>query len=696
MSRTSGVSRSARQFFTTFSLFALAATASAQCYQFSGPDVTLQINVDTINFKLGPTFVSGGYTTTYNYSGSNSFTLGGVKQTSQSLFDGSANIQYLPPSGPGLMNDATTFQMVVPNADPLGGGSHSWDIMLAGNGNLIPSGLLPPPQTLPPVSAWVLQGSSNVAGVNYNYIEVQSGATRTKYLLTDVRSCGSSGGNGGGTGPIITRVTNNSSDIPSGFPNSGIAQGALFKIVGSDLADDGDATLHDSSAPGGLPFTLNGAKVTVTVGSTTVDVPMYYATPTQIDGVLPANTPLGPGTVTVTHGTASNAYVIQVVAAAPGITTYNGSGVTQHAASGQLITYSNSAEPNEVIIIWGSGFGATTDSDSSYTSTPHQTSIPYTIYIGGVQANIAYAGRSVYPGVSVFGVTIPQNIPTGCYVPIAAVASGNIVSNVVTIPIHVGKGACSDPQLGFSGDQISTLSGKSTVKTGVVYVAQSTAPGAGTTNIAGAVFNQITGANYAGGTTVSLGGCILLQSTSGSATGTATGLSPGTITVTGPGGTNVTLSAIPSVAGAYYATIPAIPSTGGVYVFNATAGSQVGAFTTTVDFPNPVLSWTNQSAAATVTRTGGLNVTWTGGSPGSYVTITGSSTSGGATGTYICMAPQSALTFTVPSYVLLGLPAGTGSTAVTNSTNPSTFAATGLDFGGAFGNLVFSVNSTYN
>ncbi len=203
MSRTSGVYRFARRLFTTFSLFALAATASAQCYQFSGPDVTLQIGVDTINFKLGPTSVNGGYTTTYNYSGSNSFTLGGVKQVSQSLFDGSANIQYLPPSGAGLMNDATTFQMVVPNADPAGAGSHSWDIMLAGNGNLIPDGLLPQPQALPPVSAWVLQGDSNVPGVNYNYIEVQSGATRTKYLLTDVRSCDSSGGNGG-AGPIIT------------------------------------------------------------------------------------------------------------------------------------------------------------------------------------------------------------------------------------------------------------------------------------------------------------------------------------------------------------------------------------------------------------------------------------------------------------------------------------------------------------
>src|SRR5581483_3718181 len=108
-------------------------------------------------------------------------------------------------------------------------------------------------------------------------------------------------GGGGGGGPTISRVTNNSSDIPAGFPNSGIAQGALFKIVGSGLAEGGDESLHDSNAPAGLPKLLNGAKVTVTSGSFSVEVALYYATPTQIDGVLPSNTPTGSATVVVTH-----------------------------------------------------------------------------------------------------------------------------------------------------------------------------------------------------------------------------------------------------------------------------------------------------------------------------------------------------------------------------------------------------------
>jgi uncharacterized protein (TIGR03437 family) len=509
---------------------------------------------------------------------------------------------------------------------------------------------------------------------------------------------------GGGGGPTITNVLNNSSEIPAGFPNSGISQGALFKILGSGLADAGDANLHDSGP--GLPSTLNNANVSVQSGSTTAHPALYYATPTQIDAVLPSSFPTGPATVTVSYkGTASNAFNINVVAAAPGITTYN-SGATVVAQDfarptdpyGGLVTFQKSAVPGGIITVWGSGFGATTDSDTTYTGAPHATSVPYSIYIGGVQVtNVAYVGRSVYPGVHVVVLTIPQNVPIGCYVPFAVV-TGNIVSNVATLPIKAGGGVCSDPQLGINGDQLSGLTGP--LKSGFLVVSQVTAQGSGTQNIAGGFFQQTSGVFGPNGSSiVSIGGCVLTQTISGGSTGTTTALNPGTITVSGPGGTQVTLTSNPILPGFYFAQLNSIPSTGGAYVFNATAGTgtgAVGAFTATVNFPNPLLSWTNQAAAATVARGQGFTATWSGGTPGSYVLITGTSVSGTASGSYTCYAPQSAGTFTVPSYILLGLPAGTGTTAVQNSTNITTFSATGLDFGGALGNVQFSVNSTYN
>ena len=131
-------------------------------------------------------------------------------------------------------------------------------------------------------------------------------------------------------------------------------------------------------------------------------------------------------------------------------------------------------------------------------------------------------------------------------------------------------------------------------------------------------------------------------------------------------------------------------------MFHGSGGADVGSFTATVTFPNPLLTWTNQGAAASINRGGGLTVNWSGGSSGTYVIISGDSSGGSANGSYTCIAPQSAGTFTVPAYILLGLPAGTGSTTVANFTSLSTFTAPGLDFGGSLGSIGFEVDSNYN
>ena len=115
---------------------------------------------------------------------------------------------------------------------------------------------------------------------------------------------------------------------------------------------------------------------------------------------------------------------------------------------------------------------------------------------------------------------------------------------------------------------------------------------------------------------------------SSSGTSSSTGLSAGTIMVTGPNAGPSTLMAEGStLPGYYFGILPAgfLTTSGGTFLFSATAGTQVGAFTTQVVFPTPLLQWTNQAASATVTRSAGLPITWTGGSPGTYVSITGTS-----------------------------------------------------------------------
>jgi uncharacterized protein (TIGR03437 family) len=529
-----------------------------------------------------------------------------------------------------------------------------------------------------------------------------------------------SGTGGGATTPTITAVVSGSDLIPAGFANSGVAPSSLIAIQGTGLTGPNiTPVLQDSSK--GLPSTLNNTSVTVTVAGKTVTPALYYTCSvncggpaTQLAAVLPASTPVGTGTITVTYNGATSAPApITVVSSAYGIDNYDGNtAVAQYSTSstGALVTYTNSAKPGDYVTIWGTGLGADpADSDTTETSSPHNYAIntPPQVYIGGIPStNVTYAGASPYPGVDILVFQLPSGIPNGCFVPVAVVTgtSPSVVSNTPTLPIMNSGGVCTDSVFGISGTQISTLLGQGTVNSGSVIVGQVTQPsnsgtGTQTEAIALANFQQNTGGSFASGGVTSLGGCIISETVSSGSPSTSTGLNAGTVTVTGPSGGPVTLTAIPQIVGEYEAQLTAaIPSTGGAFIFNGTGGSganSIGSFTATVTFPNPLLNWTNQSAAATVTRNVGLQVTWTGGTAGSFVIITGSSSGTGSSGSYTCFAPQSALQFTVPPYILSALPAGTGNTTVENGTNYSSFTATGLNYGTGFGFSGFMVSSTY-
>ncbi len=547
-------------------------------------------------------------------------------------------------------------------------------------------------------------------GGNYSKINVVS-ITGSSINLTFNTFGGSSSTPGG---PTITAVVNNYSYIPTGFPNSGIAPGTIFLIYGTGMSTAPAQVALASSAGSGIPKSLEGATLSVTSGGVTVQPAMYYATPTQIAAVLPSGTHTGSATITVTYNNAtSNAFSFQVVPYALGLNTYFGSGTGLLLATdnltGSVLTYTNSAKPGETIVLYGSGLGAdTADSDTVFTSTPHAVNTPLQIYIGGVAATVVYAGSSGYPGYDQIDITIPADVPQSCYVGLAAVTgtgSSLTVSNFGSLPVSQSGGECNDSVFGISGTTISTLSGQGTVSYGDVFIGQLTEPaippqtGSMTENIASAIFDKETGASFgtSSGSVYSIGSCFVTQviSVSGSLP-TFTGLDAGNISLTGPAG-SYTLSSFSK--GEYVAELPAgaITSSGGAFTYNGSGGADVGSFKATINLPNPLLNWTNQSAAATINRASGVTVNWTGGGPGTYVIISGSSSDSttGANGSFTCLANQSAGSFAVPGYVTSTLPAGTGGLTVENAASYSTFTASGLDFGITFGFTGTEVNSTY-
>jgi uncharacterized protein (TIGR03437 family) len=471
----------------------------------------------------------------------------------------------------------------------------------------------------------------------------------------------------------------------------------LFIVTGSGLADPGAPVLQDSSA--GLPLTLNGASITVVVNGVTTHPALYYTSPGQLAAVLPAATPIGNGTVTVTYiGATSAPAPIQVVLSAVGFNTYNaGTAVATDGATGALLTLTNSGSPGEVIVLWSTGLGADpADSDTTFASSPHAVNTPLQIYIGGGQATILYQGSAGYPGVNQINVIIPLSVQTGCWVTLAAVG-GNLLSNTATLPINNGGGVCVDTVSGLNGNQIAPAAIR-TLRTGLVDLVQTNgADKSGArvvSNAANAAFLKYTGI-YSPGTSISPGGC-LVNIITPVPVGTISPLDVGAITLNGPSGLAVTLGPQP-VKGAFYSNLAAgaIPSSGGTFTFKGSGGVDVGPFTSTLVLSNPLIAVTNPNVT-TVDRTQGLTVTWTGGNPGTYVVITGlvTTTPFGLILGYTCRAAVDAGQFTVPSYILTDLPAGSGGMTIQNDLYLP-LSATGLDTGLALADISYTVNFAY-
>jgi uncharacterized protein (TIGR03437 family) len=551
-----------------------------------------------------------------------------------------------------------------------------------------------------------------------HYAKVLVTASTSSTITLTFTTFGVAAGSGGGTSgpPAITQILNNSSGTPKGLPNYGIAPSSIFVVTGTGLADPGDPVLQSTAAPG-LPLMLNGASLTVVVNNVTTHPALYYTSPTQIAAVLPAATPVGTGTLTLTYNGVNATATILVVTSAVGVNHFNqiaiplgkfneniDIGVATDAFTGALLTFTNSGTPGQIITLWTTGLGADpADSDTTYTLTPHSVNTPLQIYIGGVLAAVSYQGSAGYPGVDQINLTIPASVPTGCYVPLVAV-TGTVVSNVVTLPIQQGGATCVEPQTGgltITGDQILKNT-QDTLKGGVLTLLQTNGTNAsGTrtvTSIADAAFAKISGllAGATGrGGIISPGGCWVAPTIAGGPL-TVAGLDAGGVNLTGPAGLDVSLPPQLGIKGVFGATLAGgvIPSSGGTFTFKGLGGADVGPFTSTVILSNPLLTWTNQSSAAIVDRTQGLMVTWTGGNPGTFVIITGSSTASGVIAGYGCRIAVEAGQFTVPSYILLGLPAGSGGASIQNSVN-STFSATGLDNTSVSGGISYSVTSTY-
>jgi uncharacterized protein (TIGR03437 family) len=221
--------------------------------------------------------------------------------------------------------------------------------------------------------------------------------------------------------PEIARngVVNAASNTPSALADSSIARGALLIIRGARFGARGPDT---------------SAKLSGTAGE--ADLAIVSGSPAAFTARVPANAPLGPASLTViVNGRRSPPYPVKVVPAQFGIYASNGKGwgpgrIRNVAGTGRTPnTVSNAAGFGQTLVLSGTGLGS--------AKAP-------AVSVGGRPAKLIAAHAS--PDGDEILFQVPADAPQGCFVPVQVLNAGRLPSNIVTVAIRKGGGACREPE----------------------------------------------------------------------------------------------------------------------------------------------------------------------------------------------------------------------------------------------------------
>jgi uncharacterized protein (TIGR03437 family) len=211
--------------------------------------------------------------------------------------------------------------------------------------------------------------------------------------------------------PMITGVVNGASFLPA------ISSGGWATVLGTNLAASsliaGPADFNGNS----LGTTLEGASVTVD----SLPAFVYYVSPGQLNIIVPDDPNTGMVNVQVTTaGGVSNTFAVAKATVSPALFSFTNIYPAAVHANGTYLGPRNiipgvttqPAQPNETILLYGTGFGPTNPTvpagDLNPNTAPMQ--LPVTATVGGLPAQVE--GWLTGAGLYQLNLTVP-NLPDG-------------------------------------------------------------------------------------------------------------------------------------------------------------------------------------------------------------------------------------------------------------------------------------------
>jgi uncharacterized protein (TIGR03437 family) len=223
----------------------------------------------------------------------------------------------------------------------------------------------------------------------------------------------------------------------------GIVSNSAITIFGTTLSTITD-TWSNSIVNGQLPTTVDGVRVMVG------DQPAYpsFISATQINAVAP-NVLTGTVPVTVTNSAGTSQVVMtEVQAAAPAFYIWPGNYVVATRQDFSFAVKNGTfpstttvpAKPGDVIILWGTGFGATSPAAPAGLQVPsdavYNTANPVAVTVGQTTATVYGAALAPgYAGLFQVAIQIPGGLANGDY-PVVATISGVPTPGTATITVQ--------------------------------------------------------------------------------------------------------------------------------------------------------------------------------------------------------------------------------------------------------------------
>jgi uncharacterized protein (TIGR03437 family) len=406
----------------------------------------------------------------------------------------------------------------------------------------------------------------------------------------------------------------------------------------------------------------------------------------QINAIMPSNAPLGTDIIQVmVNGQPSNLAPVKVVSSAFGLYSASGTGsgpggIQNFVAKGVPPTNSTqaAAAPGSILILYGTGLGPIAAPDNEPPPVG-DLSVPLQVFVGGVSATVAYAGRApCCAGEDQITITVPANAPQGCWVPVYLTAGG-VTSNAVTAAIG-NPGTCSDAgnplaKAFIKGGNLGSLR---LIRSNTYQNIAILQPGAVSTDVFTREFSTVEGGPFVFSPLFSQpppGSCTLFFTPNSFWSSSGGFSAPTTITAALDAGAtfslngNGTTTALTPAAGygavplgSSATTLPTIANhlvlNPGNYTLSAPGGANVHPFQVKLSMPQPFV-WNEQQTLNVVTRSGGLTVTWSGLPAGQSMSIQGGNADlpSNSSAIFYCVAPPNATSFTIPASILAAVPA---------------------------------------